>query len=397
MRATARKPDGRRTGIGVDHIVLLNRIGEEMAMCTGVRAGYPAVARQIRTLLELTAVSVWMVDRTHRILVKEAMDAAPDLAPGCAEMEADEKLARWQLGNCRPLVRPSNTTARPPISLPRSFDLSFISLPVAHRGQARGVLNLYSRSGSEWFFQRKDRARNMQFLHSLAGQMAIFAENKSLEGISTFYKEIHHRVKNNLQTVAGLLRMQIRRLDRMSAEQALEDSINRILSIALVHETLAQGEIGMVDFGQMVSRIISLQTAELPQPPRITLESAGPAIMLTSREATSLALVVNELMQNALQHSRRERDGGRVHVCVQQHNETIEVVISDDGPGLPEEFDVVRDANLGLTIVTTLVEDELKGKFTLRGSPGAVARVVFPALRSQAVQEHELSDTDSRR
>lgn len=397
MGATIRKAERHRSGAGVDHIVLLNRIGEEMAMCTGVRAGYPAVARQIRTLLELTAVSVWVFDRTHRILIKEAMDAAPDLAPGWAELEADEKIARWQLENCRLVVQPNSGTPRPPMSLPRGFALSFISLPVEHKGEPRGVLNLYSRGGSEWFFQRKDRARNMQFLHSLAGQMAIFAENRSLEGISTFYKEIHHRVKNNLQTVAGLLRMQIRRLDRMSPEQALEDSINRIMSIALVHETLAQGEIGMVDFGQLVSRIIRFHTAALPEPPRITLESAGPAIMMTSREATSLALVVNELVQNALQHSRCERDGGRVHIGVQLQDGNIEVVIADNGAGLPEDFDVVRDANLGLTIVTTLVEDDLKGKFTLSGSAGAVARVVFPALRSLAGQGHELSDTDSRR
>ncbi|MCC7411454.1 MAG: ATP-binding protein [Gammaproteobacteria bacterium] len=366
-------------------------------MSTGVRSGYPEVARQLRTLLDVAAVSVWIVDRTHRILVKEAMDVVPELEPGWAELEADEKLARWQLEHGRPLVCPAREQTPCAVSLPENFDLSFVSLPVEHKGERRGALNLYSRDGSEWFFQRRDQARNMQFLRSLAGQMAIFAENRSLEGISTFYKEIHHRVKNNLQTVAGLLRMQIRRLDRLSAEQALEDSINRILSIALVHDTLAQGEIGMVDFGQLVSRIVSLQTAEMPSPPQVTVEIVGPTVMLTSREATSLALVVNELVQNAIQHSRSGSEGGRVHVGVQQADERIEVAVIDDGAGLPDGFDIGRDANLGLTIVATLVEDELKGEFVLSGSHGTVARVVFPALQDGEDGGYELPDTDCRR
>lgn len=362
----------------IDHIALLNRIGEELAMSTGVRSGYPVVARQLRNLLELAAVSIWVVDRTHRVLVKEAMDVAPSLRPDAAVLEADEKLTHWQLEHGDILVYRAAENRPCAVSLPAAFGLSFVSLPFEHKGQRRGVLNLYSEGANEWFFQRRNQARNAQFLRSLAGQMAIFAENRALEGFTTLYRELHHRVKNNLQTVAGLLRMQLRRLDRMSAEQALEESINRIMSIALVHETLAQGEVGMVDFGPLVSRIVELLTQDSTATARGIVEISGAPVVLPSKEATSLALVVNELVQNALQHGCIAAGGERVQVRIRSFDDTLEVSVSDAGPGLAPGFDLARDANLGLEIVSMLVHDELKGRFELSGSKGTTARVVLP-------------------
>jgi two-component sensor histidine kinase len=219
----------------------------------------------------------------------------------------------------------------------------------------------------------------MEFLQSIATQIAIFIENRSLHKHTMFYREMHHRVKNNLQNIASLLRMQLRRLDRVPAEQALSDSIARIMSIALVHDTLSQGEIGMVDLGRLVGSISKFSESEAANRPVITLDVSGPAIMIPSREATSLALVVNELVQNAVQHGIKEKNKGRLLIRVEQKDGDVSVLVLDDGPGLPEYFDPGKDGNLGLTIVRTLVKEELKGQFEINCSTGTCARISFPS------------------
>jgi two-component sensor histidine kinase len=221
----------------------------------------------------------------------------------------------------------------------------------------------------------------MEFLQSIATQIAIFIENRSLHKHATFYREIHHRVKNNLQNIASLLRMQLRRLDRVPAEQALSDSIARIMSIALVHDTLSQGEIGMVDLGRLVGSISKFSESETDKRPVITLDVSGPTIMIPSREATSLALVINELVQNAVQHGIKDKNKGRLLIRVEQTDGDVSFLVLDDGPGLPASFDPTKDGNLGLTIVRTLVKEELKGQFEINCSTGTCARISFPSPR----------------
>ena len=119
-------------------------------------------------------------------------------------------------------------------------------------------------------------------------------------------------MKNNLQSVASLLRMQMRRLDSVPAEQALSDSIARIMSIALVHETLSHEEIGGVDLGRLIGSISKMSSPNPPQGPVITLDSSGPPLLVPSREATSLALVVNELIQNAIKHGQPRYGTGSI-------------------------------------------------------------------------------------
>ncbi|OPY78015.1 MAG: putative sensor histidine kinase pdtaS [Syntrophorhabdus sp. PtaU1.Bin153] len=172
--------------------------------------------------------------------------------------------------------------------------------------------------------------------------------------------------------------MQIRRLDRVTAEQAMTDSISRIMSIAVVHETLSRGEIGMVNLGQLLSSISELSLAGQLEKPSVTLDISGPTIMIPSREATALALTINELIQNAVQHGFKDRIQGRLWVSVAQVDGLVSVTVRDDGPGLPADFDLNRTISLGLTIVHTLVKDELKGEFAIWNSGGTTAKVVFP-------------------
>jgi len=202
--------------------------------------------------------------------------------------------------------------------------------------------------------------------------------NRFIQKDTTLFKEINHRVKNNLQNIASLLRMQIRRLDRVSAEQALSDSISRIMSIAVVHENLSRSEIGMVNMGQLIASISQFSLSGDSDQPIITLDISGLPILIPSKEATSLALVINELIQNALRHGILPESKGKLSIAISQTNGFVSVTVHNDGPGIPSDFDIDRDSNLGLTIVRTLVQNELKGSFTLVNAQGTVATVTFP-------------------
>jgi two-component sensor histidine kinase len=369
--------DGR-LDVKLQQLEILNQIGTELSKAVSTSSQSQGIVRHMRRILKLSFASLWLVDRTNHVLVKETMDEDPRIEIGKVEKENDERLARWQIEHQQPFFFTKAKEDQWPINLVPPFHFSFVSLPVMSKGQMQGILNLYSNQQYRWSLQHERIFENMEFLQSISTQIAIFIENRSLHKHATFYREMHHRVKNNLQNIASLLRMQLRRLDRVSAEQALSDSIARIMSIALVHETLSQGEIGMVDLGRLVGSISKLPESDSLERPVITLDVSGPPVLVPSREATSLAMVINELLQNAVQHGFRERGKGKLSIKVERLDGKVSVIIQDDGPGLPKSLDPVRDGNLGLTIVRTLVKDELKGQFEIDSSEGTRATVTFP-------------------
>ena len=373
--------DGR-LDVKLQQLEILNQLGHELSKSISTSSQSQNIVKHIRRILDLSFASLWLVDRTHQLLVKEAIDGNGNIDIGEVEKQNDERLAKWQIDHQKPLFFTNETEELPPIKMVAPFAFSFVSLPILLKDELRGILNLYSEKQYKWSLQNERIFENMEFLQSIATQIAIFIENRSLHKHATFYREIHHRVKNNLQNIASLLRMQLRRLDRVPAEQALTDSIGRIMSIALVHDTLSQGEIGMVDLGRLVGSISKFSESETTQRPIITLDVSGPPIMIPSREATSLALVINELVQNAVQHGFKEKNKGRLLIRVEQKNGDVSVTVLDDGPGLPDYFDPITDGNLGLTIVRTLVKDELKGKFEINCSSGTCASIIFPSTQS---------------
>jgi len=218
----------------------------------------------------------------------------------------------------------------------------------------------------------------MEFLKGLATEIAVIIEVWSLQQHATFFKEIHHRVKNNLQNIASLLALQLRRTDDVAAKEALSGSISRITAIAVVHESLSQEETAMVELGRLVKSVSKLAEVEPSQDIVIDVDVLEPSVLIPSREASYLALVVNELIQNALKHGMVEGREGKISIRAGAEGGVISVIIRDNGPGLPAGFDPARDGNLGLTIVRNLVKDELKGQFSLVNEKGVVAEVAFP-------------------
>lgn len=203
---------------------------------------------------------------------------------------------------------------------------------------------------------------------------------------SAMIREIHHRVKNNLQTIAALLRLEARRTRSAAAAEIINQSINRILSIAIVHEFLSHGEAAIIDLLEVCQRIVAEASRGILDPEkkiRFTLD--GTPIFLPAQQATSAALIINELIQNAVEHGFTNQNEGTIAIRLEDRGATLALEVKDDGEGLPPGFDISRDGNLGLQIVQTLVREDLKGDFTMVNGQGVRALVVFPKLPRRTV------------
>jgi two-component sensor histidine kinase len=188
-------------------------------------------------------------------------------------------------------------------------------------------------------------------------------------------REIHHRVKNNLQTVSALLRLQSRRVEDPVASAALAEAVRRVASIAIVHETLSTSSAESVLFDEVYDRIVQNAIELSPRP--ISLGKIGEFGLLDSQVATPLALVITELIHNSLEHGL-EKSGDQLRIEVVQQGNKYEIKVIDNGEGLPADFDWERSSNLGLQIVRTLTENELKGSIVLnRVKDETVALLTF--------------------
>jgi two-component sensor histidine kinase len=255
--------------------------------------------------------------------------------------------------------------------------VSLLAVPLVVREKAIGVLSCYTDRPRD--FSESDIAQ----FSTLANQTALAIENARLVTNAAVVREMHHRIKNNLQTVAMLLKMQASSGESLSARDVLHISVNRILSIAAVHEILSQEGFRFVDVKDVAERIAQLTAQNMIDPDRrIGIHVTGETIVLPSKPATSLALVINELLQNALEHAFVGQDHGTVTISLSRSPQHFIIEVSDDGVGLPQE----RPASTGLEIVETLVRDDLRGKIAFKS--GARGTQVVVRLR-QSIAEIE--------
>ncbi|MBO0874520.1 MAG: histidine kinase N-terminal domain-containing protein, partial [Pseudonocardia sp.] len=197
-------------------------------------------------------------------------------------------------------------------------------------------------------------------------------------------REIHHRVKNNLQTVAALLRLQARRTHNAEARKALNESMRRVTSIALVHETLSMSVDERLDMDEVVDKVIPMMADVAITESRVSLRREGSFGVVGSALATPLVMVLTELVNNALSHAYAPGARGEVVISVRRSAGWLDVVVADDGRGLPKGFSLERSQGLGLQIVRTLVESELDASLSMRpGSPkGTEAILRVPLVRN---------------
>lgn len=195
-------------------------------------------------------------------------------------------------------------------------------------------------------------------------------------------QEIHHRVKNNLQTIASLLRLQLRRAPSEATRRELRESVNRILSVATVHDFLSREGTEAIDVKELGASLLQA-AVNSHSAADVTVQASGPHLSVRAAQATPLALAVNELALNAVEHGFVGRRSGQVSLNLWAEGDNLVLEVRDDGIGLPDGFSLDRSPDLGLQIVKTLVTEDLKGRFEMGSDNGTWARISVPLHQAE--------------
>ena len=226
-----------------------------------------------------------------------------------------------------------------------------------------------------------DLAGIIMVIKDITDEKAI---EKELITKSVAIREIHHRVKNNLQTIASLLKLQSRRIESEEAKRAFEESINRVISIAVTHEILAQKGVDDVDIKTILERVILNAINITSDYKEIDLKITGDTFDISSDLATSIALVVNELVQNSVQYAFIGRKKGVVEIKIQKGIQYSSILIIDDGIGY--NIENARQGSLGMKIVKSIIIDKLKGCYNIE-SDETGTRVNFDFMMKMQLNE----------
>jgi two-component system, sensor histidine kinase PdtaS len=323
-----------------DEVELLMAIAAQVAQSIEHAKLYAEAQRRVHELEALARISEAVsnslyLEESLEAIVKTTMDALK--ATGAALVLDDGHIA-WPEGV-------ASTYA--------------IRQPLRWRGRQIGELV----ADRETAFSETDR----ELLASIATHAAVALEHGRAVMRGVLAQEIHHRVKNNLQTVASLLRLQARAADAADPREALEHSVNRILAIAAVHELLTERRDEDVDLADLIDRLRAMLVQGVGGGKDVS--AALEPVELPGARATALALVFAELLQNALEHG-----GPRVRVELTRRGSEVELAIADDGAGIADG----GPSGTGLSIVSALVRDELRGTLELSSNGGTRASVVFP-------------------
>jgi two-component sensor histidine kinase len=203
----------------------------------------------------------------------------------------------------------------------------------------------------------------------------------SLEEKTALLKEVHHRVKNNLQVVSSMINLQADRVKNAVAVDALKDTQNRVRSMALLHEMLYQSHnLSRVDFAAYIESLCAhLFRAITTDPGRVCLERHVDVVELNLEQAVPCGLIISELVSNALKYAFPENRAGRITIELRaQAGQTIDLTVADDGVGLPDHVTLGQTTTLGLQLVSILVS-QLNGTLVVEREKGSIFHLLFPA------------------
>lgn len=252
---------------------------------------------------------------------------------------------------------------------------SLMAMPLVSRDKVIGAANIQTVTRHEF---TGDEIELFGFICELA---ATALEKVQLVHAAVV-REMHHRVKNNLQTIAMLLRLQMGQEKKLSPYDILNETINRVLSIATVHEILSEAGVDKVGALDLIKRVSTTISANMVNPAaKISISVTGNNIQLPSQKATSLALVANELLQNALEHGLAGRDQGHIRITLNHEEGWLKLRVRDNGHGLPANFSMETGLGLGLEIVRASVVEDMQGEFYLGPAGktgGTLAQVILP-------------------
>jgi GAF domain-containing protein len=258
-----------------------------------------------------------------------------------------------------------------------------IAAPLITRGRTVGALSLYRRSQRE--FDEDDR----RLVTALSNAAAVAIDNARLyeetqeraQFLTAMVSEINHRVRNTLQAVAGLLRMEMEQTPPRPLNEILRRGIARLQSVAVVHDMLQARDLRFVDIKQAARRIIQLTAQTVMPDSDIETRVSGARVMLPSQQAANVALILGELVDNAVRHGLAGTRGGRVSISLAEAGDNVVLEVKDSGEGLPADFDLDTHSGLGFKVVRGLIEEELGGSLEVESDKGVTVRAKFPKRR----------------
>ena len=252
--------------------------------------------------------------------------------------------------------------------------MSLACVPLKVRERVIGVMNCYT--GSPHDFTEDEIA----VLTTLGNQVAVAIENAKLMVKGALLQEMHHRVKNNLQTIASLLRLQAHYAADRSPVEVLNESISRVLAVAAVHDLLSREDLDTISVRKIADSILTATNQSFTMPNKhILMRVEGPDLLLPSHQANSVALILNEMVQNAVEHGFAIANEGEILVRLTELPEHWLLEVRNDGDPLAPDFDPLKSRDLGLQIIDTLIRSDLNGEFTLQTEgEQTVAAIRFP-------------------
>jgi len=394
-------------------LALLSAYANQTALALQSASLYEDVVRHLSQLSNLFAVSQTLASSLELTQTLErVLDSAAELldAPVCSVMLVDPESKELVIKAARGL-RPDHALATPlkpgeglagraaqsgvPLA---SADIrrdgrfkhrvsarqrglhAAICAPLIARGRTVGVLNLYRRSSSKFTEDNKD------LVMSLANSAAVAIENARLyeeaqeraQFLTAMMGEINHRMRNTLQAVAGLLRMELESPRARSKADALRRGIARLQSVAVVHDMTRASKLEFVDVKQAARQIVQLSCQTVAPEKRIETRVSGARVMLPSQQATSVAMILSELVDNALRHGLAGVAQGCISVNLAEGGGDVVIEVKDNGVGLPKGFDLESKSGLGLKVVKGLVEEDLGGTLELDTRKALTVRARFP-------------------
>lgn len=318
---------------------------------------------------------------TVRLVQREALELAVNQGSpiGFEKVDKEEfglSIDDWTIRKGK-MVTIEDITSWPAVEYQRQVNSlkSVVSVPMRLKHRVIGAISIYST------VPRIPACDILNCLLVIADQAAIVIEDEMLMTRSALLQEVHHRVKNNLQMVAGLLSLAAASNQQSSlAKEYLQESVNRVKTMAIIHGLLSEKGDGLTDLKELINRLVPLfLNLQVTNTRKVEIKVRGPAVFLGSKEATCLALAINELFCNSLMHGIVDFREGYVSVEIFVDKENLYLKIQDNGKGFPAGFDWRKQKGLGLKIVEALIEKDLRGTFRfVSNNEGALAVLVIP-------------------
>ena len=361
------------------------------------------VSRVIASSLDLDEVLRSIATASVEIIDAEA--AAVFRLPGVTQNGTDDPplVMGYRVGEIRPLLDESTRTQLVMqvirTGAARISELDYIGganplfcMPLRSARGTMGALCIRLRPDSELSQDELGLLQAFTDTASLAIENAQLYEEAraSVRASSTLLQEMHHRVRNNLQTVAALLSLQLRETVSSEAAGALREAVSRVQSIASVHDLLSdEGKLAGATVDAIARLVVDQASMTFIQPPlRVEFDIEHSTVIVSSRQATVLALLINELVANAVEHGFKDRNRGRVSIRASLTANMCCLDIENDGEPLPPTFDLSKSKRLGMRIVERLVTSDLGGQFLMAGTDaGTRVRLLFPLVTNDALND----------